>query len=102
MQRDVLPTTHLLRFAASSFDDPRSSFTLAQEEVSELWLRHAHRIGPVFCEPVAHIRRGHYLRDVFRQLIHYSDRSSRRYPHSVPDREVETRHAGLGDRRNLG
>lgn len=33
------------------FDDPSSSFTLAQHEASELGRSHAQRIGSVFCEP---------------------------------------------------
>jgi hypothetical protein len=54
----------LLRLEPNGFGDARCVFTLAHHKASELRLRHAHRIGPVFCKAVAHLRRRQRACDV--------------------------------------
>jgi hypothetical protein len=49
----------------------------------ELRLRHAHGIGPVLRELVAHIRRRQGPRDVFRYFIDDAGRGASRHPYSI-------------------
>ena len=55
-----------LKFDPSGFGDAPCVFTLAHYKTRELRLRHAHRIGPVFCKSVAYIRRCQRACDVLR------------------------------------